>query len=95
MGEQTHTPGPWDVDGRDIFCRLHSGSSIKVVVAKVAGSDDEADANARLIAAAPEMLEALQIAEELHQVGVLNADEELLRRVKESRRAAIAKSGGQ
>jgi len=55
---------------------------------------EAADANARLIAAAPELLEALRAAEELHQVGMLNATVELVDRVVTLRRAAIAKATG-
>ena len=46
------------------------------------------------VAAAPELLEALRAAEELHQVGMLNATVELVDRVVTLRRAAIAKATG-
>ena len=59
-----HTPGPWVINeskniifiptsfGNDIVCTITNGGHIKEV----------SDANARLIAAAPEMLEALKEA---------------------------------
>ena len=53
-----HTPGPWEAigasvhsDGREIVCGLHNTRSAE---------DAERRANARLIAAAPELLAALE-----------------------------------
>lgn len=70
MGE--HTPGPWelcdfgdygDFDGRS---RVICGDDIRLAVVQVPSDDDiEGNANARLIAAAPELLAAL---EEAHDV---------------------------
>lgn len=63
MAEAKHTPGPWeacdvgdysDYDGR---CRVILGDDLRIVV--VLGDHDESAANARLIAAAPDLLEAL------------------------------------
>jgi len=54
-----YTPGPWERFDREIHCRPVEGSLAKLIVAKVAGDDDESEANARLIAAAPELLTAL------------------------------------
>lgn len=59
-----HTPGPWeackvgdygDYDGR---CLVVLGDDMRVAVAL--GEDKTAKANARLIAAAPDLLDALQ-----------------------------------
>lgn len=59
----THTPGPW-TDGRDVPVRGHSeiGLGLCYIAATDPGSlsDLEARANARLIAAAPDLLEALK-----------------------------------
>ena len=60
---EKHTPGPWKHGGiyvtsngvPDRFVRASSG-----IVAYCEGPIDEARANARLIAAAPDLLEALQ-----------------------------------
>ncbi len=52
-----HTPGPWKV-GRDHDGSLKVGSGLDV--AYVLGQGSGAEANARLIAAAPELLEALE-----------------------------------
>ena len=65
-----HTPGPWVADDNEgfsmwkIYSRMSpSGSWVQgPCVAKVIGDSAEADANARLIAAAPELLEALEKA---------------------------------
>jgi hypothetical protein len=51
------TKGPWEVREGFIGPRLSPNSSIQVKVARIAGgySDEEGNANARLIAAAPEL----------------------------------------
>ena len=58
-----HTPGPYFVSGCFIGPRLSNDSGIQIQVARVAGdeTDPEVIANARLIAAAPDMLAALEI----------------------------------
>jgi len=54
-----HTPGPWSVGGPTQYAyQLRIDPSIGVVY----GGGEEVQANARLIAAAPEMLEALKSA---------------------------------
>jgi hypothetical protein len=74
-----HTEGPWEVAGGtnkngDLFVWpvLKPGEMGGHGVAKVCGEyDDQVQANARLIAAAPELLEALRatvdLLEEAHQ----------------------------
>ncbi len=69
MSETQHTPGPWEADtrlnrtlplGRDSAYGVWKGG---VLIADIAGRPksrrNEEDANARLIAAAPELLHAL------------------------------------
>jgi hypothetical protein len=51
--DMEHTPGPWTVDGSDVHA---SG----FIVAQVSWRLEEWEANARLIAAAPELLKALE-----------------------------------
>lgn len=87
--EQTmsHTPGPWEVDKR------MSGYNVKVkdqdyYICETFGEYDDVDkADAHLIAAAPELLEAL---EELLGWEILCPVE-----FEEKARAAIAKARGQ
>ena len=91
------TPGPWSADvhvprgSADAEWRIHGGRELVAIV----NDDEYTEANARLIAAAPEMLEALKQAlvvmesvAETHgydtEVGAVPAA-----------RAAIAKATGQ
>lgn len=67
-----HTPGPWTVLMAPAGARIESEyASVVLVGCDEIGADDverlshEAKANARLIAAAPELLEALKEAERL------------------------------
>lgn len=63
-----HTPGPWVSEGRSV--RRDSGLGYGEMIASVTGGaksgpffvedDEECEANARLIAAAPDLLEALE-----------------------------------
>jgi hypothetical protein len=55
-----HTPGPWFADGKDVWNGQNIGS--KWVAECLAKSKAEAAANARLIAAAPELYRALSLA---------------------------------
>ena len=58
-----HTPGPWHVDGRPRHEALEIHSESRRIARSLyeGGSEDnEANANAHLIAAAPELLEALK-----------------------------------
>jgi hypothetical protein len=63
--EAKHTPGPWHVNTQPTYEGGHTIASASglVVVNSVKGygrTDDQNEANARLIAAAPELLTALQ-----------------------------------
>lgn len=58
-----HTPGPWDKLPRDKFvpiCRLHDAGLSIGFVDKNSERNEEGLANARLIVAAPDLLEALE-----------------------------------
>lgn len=63
----THTPGPWGCDGTEVYAE-----HLSICTAYRARLDDEGNympnaevnANARLIAAAPELLAALRAAKE-------------------------------
>ena len=93
-----HTPGPWTVDNQYI----HGPDGIRFL--PVAG-DEAGQANARLIAAAPTLLEALeateakltQAARAFYCAGSAKALREALegwRTTSESAREAIAKARG-
>jgi hypothetical protein len=60
MAEQKHTPGPWHCDG-GVQVRTGQFLAICEAMASPNRSIDAARANARLIAAAPELLEALRL----------------------------------
>lgn len=88
----SHTPGPWTVT-EDSFVRQVEGTPRLYVASMVnipyrCGGQEEEVANARLIAAAPELLEALWSAENALEEGY--EPTVVLRAV----RAAIAKATG-
>jgi len=60
----SHTPGPWKAEqiGGDMAITI--SSSNRIATCNWAKTEKEYEANAHLIAAAPEMLEALILAEE-------------------------------
>jgi hypothetical protein len=55
-GEGGHTPGPWIHETEDAWGTVWADKP----VARVIGDSAEAEANARLIASAPDLLEALK-----------------------------------
>ena len=101
-----HTPGPWHVIEAcyEAYRGSHSIGSVDVRVAKVARNgviaavlrdDVEGEANARLIAAAPDLLEALYLL--VVDVRVAEVDKDGGMRFSERIRhaeAAIAKATG-
>jgi hypothetical protein len=91
MANQNHTPGPWHIDHDDrpgMKWNHHICGSNGRAVCLITHSET-ADANARLIAAAPELLEALQAIVDQEQSG----DEEThMHDMADIARAAIAKA---
>jgi len=90
-----HTPGPWHRDARSgLDCDVRAASGRKVALCWGLASNNasnyrpgyraECDANARLIAAAPELLDVLE--ELVAEFGVCG--------LTEKARAAIAKATG-
>lgn len=81
-----HTPGPWTVeDARRVLGSTDYGRSVM--------RDAEVEANARLIAAAPDMLEALRgVSRFMKTTKVVTRDE--AERVYDAVDAAIAKAEG-
>ena len=56
----THTPGPWVNDGLNGSERIDINAESGFYIAEVIGSMTAQEANAHLIAAAPDLLEALE-----------------------------------
>lgn len=103
MATTTHTPGPWIVLGRDILKHEEQleGLAAPTIATTLSGDDShpnarkgigaaEADRNARLIAAAPDMLSALRGMDE----AFMQTKSEPRRRAWRNLRAAIAKAEG-
>ncbi|HCF7106628.1 hypothetical protein ACOAQN_13810 [Pseudomonas aeruginosa] len=87
MGKQSYTPGPWDywsgynpVDELEAQITTEGGD---IVIASYNRQIPEGEANAKLLAAAPELLEALVALVECEQTTP---------ELWEAARAAIAKS---
>lgn len=84
-----HTPGPWKV--REDYAGAQSVVSADAFLARVGPPNTEqAEANARLIAAAPELLEALQGLLAAVEQGTLPGSG----KAQDAARAAIAKATG-
>lgn len=84
-----HTPGPWQVEarrGETLICRSDSAVLARLAAAK------EWRANARLIAAAPELLEALEDCAERLAIHMRHT-EDLMAHMRAHK--AIAKARGQ
>ena len=82
-----HTPGPWSVGGPTEYAyQLRIDPSIGVVY----GGGEEVQANAHLIAAAPELLEALDYALAVADEGLRLGPE-----WREKTRAVIVKAKGE
>ncbi len=86
-----HTPAPWKLEGTTTICNADQTVGI-AHISTYSTEPSEAEANARLIAAAPELLEALQkivaIHMESHNPMQARGD------MHEAARAAIAKAEG-
>jgi hypothetical protein len=104
QGMSGHTAGPWAYDRRAGAIRAADGDTVAEV--GWGGTDAEADANARLIAAAPDLLAVAQKAMHLFALGVgavstsdatkANSDRciEEAKKLRDEFAAAIAKAGG-
>ena len=60
MSIEQHTPGPWIIDGNEAFVDIVSSTGD--LIAEVEPDNEHEFGNARLIAAAPELLETLKKA---------------------------------
>ena len=84
-----HTPGPWSVGSH----RSINSTSGTICETWSHMGTDEADANERLISAAPELLEALQSAH-MALIGYTHQNE-ITHNALEKARAAICKATGE
>jgi hypothetical protein len=103
VSNATHTPGPWEAVGNLVRSPMHQPEGLPrgVLISEFrdgysAPYSDEAKANARLIAAAPELLEALQLVarEVTDYVRPTSADSHLPTDIVAAVHAAIAKATG-
>jgi hypothetical protein len=106
MTDAKHTLGPWtaerDPSHFDTLSTVTAGEKGRrfpgqQMIVQVGGfaETEEQEANARLIASAPDLLEALLAAEDKHQRGILNMTDAEIERVHTLRRAAIARATGE
>jgi hypothetical protein len=89
--QATHTPGPWVAgDWNAHTLQIPIDDAYGIAIARAWGGNDEATANARLISAAPDLLEALELCIERVEV-----DDPFAKELVAKGRAAIAKARGQ
>jgi hypothetical protein len=90
-----HTPGPWRYWHEDGYCGELNAPNGSLIAAF---ESEPHEANARLIAAAPDLLEALQNAHALLQATlfIINDNEarDIAKQQLDANRAAIAKATG-
>lgn len=99
MEQVKHTPGPWEYGEERGLCReIHAdnGPELFAIAQTRHGDPEICEANARLIAAAPELLEALIAFRDGGPQGGQNFAEwhESYRPAIDKARAAIAKATG-
>lgn len=99
----THTKGPWDIGGvnggglpHTVYCDDATGSAVaKCDFEFVNRSKEELRANARLIAAAPDLLEALEMSLQAYDYGHTGPKATIrIAKFEEKASAAIAKAKG-
>jgi hypothetical protein len=97
MSEAKHTPGPWNIrhssDGSGDFGIAAGGNVLAECFAAIRHLNErspEAFANARLIAAAPDMIDAIRQWQSAERDG----DEREMANARSSRDAAIARAEG-
>lgn len=98
-----HTPGPWTVGPVErtkwsVFATTDGGDSVKVICCTAGNAREREDpqraADAHLIAAAPDLLEALRDLYALYDRGVLKGPDALCAQVVHAAIVAIAKAEG-
>jgi hypothetical protein len=92
MADTKHTEGPWRYrEGRDAYTHIVESATGRFLVQFAQDTTGEAEANARLAAAAPELLASLQWAMTAGQLGRLSQARDFVERSAEAR-DAIAKA---
>jgi hypothetical protein len=93
MTQAAHTPGPWKVEPG--FHRNRIADADDAAICFALGFTQEATANARLIAAAPELLITLSnLIAAIEEYGAYKRGEFMINDVLELARAAVAKAEG-
>lgn len=96
-GSAAHTPGPWTTQATEHGITVYSTAG-RDVADVLSDGGSEAIADARLIAAAPELLEALRRAEAAikYAVAAANSEADYVRicEIQDAVSAAIAKATG-
>jgi len=104
MSNQKHTPGPWHINDMTLPSRRYVtiGNNIAHVLHNSRGKiysikqmEPEQAANARLIAAAPELLEALREMLPIVHAAMDNDDDDVIGKIAYRASAAIAKAEGE
>jgi hypothetical protein len=83
MNEAKHTPGPWQIDRE--FDQVHIIAG-RAAVARVMHGREDGEANARLIKAAPNMLETLEWLDSIGGLGA-TVHERIQTVIKKARQA--------
>jgi hypothetical protein len=91
LTKPTHTPGDWESIAFGDGCVINGPDGLRVAMTYGRDGEGEERANADLIAAAPDLLEACKEAEECIRTGGHFADSN---RTMEMLRAAIARATG-
>jgi hypothetical protein len=86
-----HTQGPWVANGNQI----HAANKHETFVADVFDQNGDTKGNARLIAAAPELLDAINEAEKHLSGWFMVEDADLVGQALDTLRAAIKKAKGE
>jgi hypothetical protein len=100
-----YTPGPWladfhneEIAGGRFVTYVRGGNQLVPIAAVPTGVEgygrEEGRANARVIAAAPDLLAACEYQEHIQSTAFKGDPAEAIAKVREMRRAAIAKATG-
>lgn len=92
MSESKHTPGPWFVHVPRTLPEVIARKGAVTICKCRNGSLNDGLANARLIAAAPELYEALRKIDRIN--GSTGGPEAMVREFKHIARAALARAEG-